>query len=82
MVCFYVRRVTLAASLVYWKSFLWGQVALQFLVLIFMLIFIQWHNPTNTPSYQRLETFNELVGLNLTILLMTFSDFQSDVNRR
>ena len=72
----------LSLTLVFWFDFLWGQIAIQFLIVTLMLIIIQYFNPLSTPNYQKLETFNELVCLNLTTMLMTFSDYTGDVIMR
>lgn len=57
---FFLRRLVLAWTLVYWQEFLWGQVAVQFASSTLVIIFLCWAGPLKSNFFLRLEIFNEL----------------------
>ena len=75
MVSFFIRRAMLAITLVFWYDFLLGQVAIQFMLLTFMIILIQWYHPRDCSYANTVETFNEITQLNIIVMLVCFSDF-------
>ena len=72
---YFASRLQLAIVLVYWQSFLWGQLAIQFIVTIAMLIVVQWWKPFESPFLNKVETVNILVQLVMLYMMLCFSDF-------
>mmetsp|Transcript_38996 Transcript_38996/g.51030 ORF Transcript_38996/g.51030 Transcript_38996/m.51030 type:complete len:169 (+) Transcript_38996:1526-2032(+) len=79
---FLTRRLITAVSLVWWRDFFFGQVTAQYFCCICMLTFLQVASPLESQSNLRLETFNEAIILGILYLLVCFTHFQPDVNRR
>ena len=79
---FYCRRLALGLTLVFWDWFFWGQVALQFLASLLMIILVHWARPLESGWATWVETFNEVIALMILYLLMNFSDFTPDVALR
>ena len=79
---FFVRRMTMSLVLVFWHDFLWGQLALQLYLSIFILIFIGWTRPLDSDFANNMELFNEVIGILSMYCLMLFSDFVGDPEAR
>mmetsp|Transcript_46376 Transcript_46376/g.61428 ORF Transcript_46376/g.61428 Transcript_46376/m.61428 type:complete len:128 (+) Transcript_46376:1572-1955(+) len=79
---FFVRRIILCLTLVFWSEFFWGQISLQFLISTLLIIVIQWARPLDTIFATWMETFNECTNLILLYILMLFSDFVGDPETR
>ena len=75
---FIIRRMGFSLTLVYWLEFFWGQVAIQLMITIAMIILLQWTRPLESEFATNMETFNECVSLLILYLLMCFSDFVGD----
>ena len=43
MLTFFVRRVSLSLTLVFWQDFFWGQIAIQYMISTLMIILLQWN---------------------------------------
>ena len=72
---YFLRRAMLCFCLVFWLEFFWGQVAIQLMISVCMMIFLQWARPLDSAFANNIETFNEVVTLLVIYLLMCFSDF-------
>ena len=72
---FFVRRLLLSLTLVFWMEFFWGQVALQFGLSTMLIIVIHWTRPLDSDFATRMETFNECTNMVVLYMLMLFSDF-------
>ena len=75
---FFLRRLIFCLCLVFWIEFFWGQVALQLMSSVFVIIVLQWHRPLLSSFATNMETFNEVITLFTLYLLMCFSDFVPD----
>lgn len=42
-VVFFLRRVLLVITVILMRNFLWGQLAIQFTISVFLVIFLQWY---------------------------------------
>ena len=79
---YFMRRLMLSMTLVFWPEFLWGQISLQFLLSTFLIIIIQWIQPLESSFANRMETFNEVTTILILYTLMLFSDYiESSVTR-
>ena len=72
---FFMRRLLLCLTLVFWTEFFWGQVALQFGLSTLLIIVIHWTRPLDSDFATRMETFNECTNMVVLYMLMLFSDF-------
>ena len=72
----------LCFCLVFWLEFLWGQVAIQLMVSVSMMILLQWARPLDSALANNMETFNEVATLLVLYLLMCFSDFVASPETR
>ena len=72
----------LCFCLVFWLEFLWGQVAVQLMVSVSMMILLQWARPLDSALANNMETFNEVATLLVLYLLMCFSDFVASPETR
>ena len=79
---FFIRRVFLCLTLVFWGDFFFGQFLVQFVVSMTLLIVINVFNPLQTKFSTRIETFNEATNIIVLYLLMLFSDFNRDYDQR
>ena len=82
ILAYFVRRVTLSLSLVYFDTFSWAQIALQFASSTFGVIFLSWARPLSSVQANRLETLNEVSTWVLLYCLISFTAFQPDVEVR
>ena len=79
---FFIRRVVLCLTLVFWADFFFGQLLVQFIVSMTLLIVINVFHPLQTKFATRIETFNEATNIFVLYLLMLFSDFNHDYDQR
>ena len=42
-VVFFLRRVLLVITVILMRNFLWGQLAIQFTISVFLVIYLQWY---------------------------------------
>ena len=77
-ISFFIRRLAFCLTVVFWLEFLWGQVAIQIMTSVIMVIFLQWSRPLDSRFSNNIETFNEVISIFTLYLLMCFSDFISD----
>ena len=75
---YFLRRLALAITCVFFIDLFWGQIALQFATSIAMIILLQYARPLESNFATNLETFNELITLNLLYMILTFSDWVPD----
>jgi len=81
-VTFFLRRIAFVISVVTLKDCLWGQIATQNFIALFMVIFLQWFKPLDSKFSNNMETFNECTCLALTYILICFSDFVPEPEMR
>ena len=74
-IVFFTRRLSIVLTLVFWQEFIWGQVALQFMMCVGMIIFVQWFRPFDDAFSNTMETFNEIITLMILYMLFLFTDF-------
>ena len=79
---FFIRRMILCATLIFWTEFFWGQVAVQFMISTIIIIVILWFRPMESIFATKMELFNECTNLMVLYLLMIFSDFVRDPETR
>ena len=79
---FFLRRLGLSLVCIFWIEFFWGQVAIQLMTSVFVIILLHWARPMESSFVTNLETFNEIITLVTLYLMMCFSDFVSDEKRR
>ena len=79
---YFLRRLGLSLVCVFWNEFFWGQVALQLMTSVFVIILLHWAKPMGSTFDTYIETFNEIITLITLYLLMCFSDFVPDEERR
>ena len=72
---FYGRRILFAVSAVLLKDCLWAQLAIQTMVSVFMIIYLMWYKPMESPFANRMEVMNESTFLVLSYGQMCFTDF-------
>lgn len=72
---FFVRRAIMSFTIVFWKEFLLGQIAIQIMTSIGLIIMLQWWKPMGGSYPNNLETINEIAILLLLYTLLLFSDF-------
>ena len=81
-VTFFGRRIIFAWSAVYLEDFLWAQLAMHMMISVFMVIYLRWYKPMESPLANRMETFNECTTIFLIYCLMCFTDFVPDEETR
>ena len=74
-ITFFTRRMIFVITVLLMDNFLWGQLAIQNFVSLFLVIFIQWYKPFDTKLANTVETFNECTVIVLNYGLMCFTDF-------
>ena len=74
-IVFFARRITVVLTLIYWQEFLWGQVAVQIMMCLCMIILLQWFRPFDDAFSNNVETFNELITMMILYMLFLFTDF-------
>ena len=79
---FFLRRTVFVYSVIYLTEFLWGQIAVQLLSTILMIIYLLEFRPLETPFANRMEIMNEVTTLLLTYGLMCFTKFLPDPEMR
>ena len=72
---FFGRRVLFAVSAVLLKDCLWAQLAIQIMVSVFMIIYLMWYKPLESPFALRIEVMNECTVIVQTYGLFCFTDF-------
>ena len=72
---FLLRRLMTIGTLVYWNEFFWGQVAVQIMISVFMVILIGWFRPLDSKFANNIEIFNEIISIFTLYMMMCFSDF-------
>ena len=72
---YFLRRLALAICCVFFIDLFWGQVALQIMCSVFVIILLHWGRPMESNYATNIETFNEIITLITLYLLMCFSDF-------
>ena len=71
---FFLRRLLLICTVIFWEKFFWGQIAFQFGVSTMMIIFLQQVRPLESDFVTNMETFNEVSSLFILYLVMSFTD--------
>ena len=79
---YFLRRIAMCLCLVFWIEFFWGQIAVQIMATVFVIILLQWSRPLESNFATNMETFNEVITLLVIYLLMCFSDFVGDPTMR
>ena len=69
-------------TLIFWKDFFWGQIAVQLGVSVGLVIFMGWFRPLDTRFANNMEMFNEIITLCALYLMLCFSDFVGDPETR
>ena len=77
-----LRRLSLAFVLIFWREFMWGQIALMFLTSQALICYILWFRPFETKLVTNIETFNELSNMATLYLMLAFSDAEPNVHTR
>ena len=72
----------MCACLIFWMEFFWGQVAVQLLTSIGLIILVGWYRPLVSSFANNMELFNEIITLCTLYLMMCFSDFVVDPETR
>lgn len=75
---FFGRRISFTLSVLLFKNFLWGQIAIQFAFSTAMIIYLLHAWPLQTPFAVKMEVFNECTIVVLLYGLMCFTDFVPD----
>ena len=68
--------------LVFLQEFFWGQVAVQLMTSVGLIILVGWHRPLESAYLNNIELFNEGITLIALYLLMCFSDFVPEPEAR
>ena len=79
---YFLRRLGLGLVCIFWIDFFWGQVAIQLMTSVFVIILLHWAKPMGSRFDTYIETFNEIITLITLYCLMCFSDFILDEQRR
>ena len=79
---FFLRRLVMCLTLIFWIDFFWGQVALQIFVSVILVIYIGWSRPLDSNFANNIEIFNEMTTLWILQLMMCFSDFVGEAEMR
>ena len=82
MLTFFLRRLSLSLTLVFWQQFFWGQIFFQFMISTGLIILLQWFRPLKEKSANHWEIFNEYANLVFLLLLMLMSDYLLDLQIR
>ena len=69
-------------TLIFWRDFFWGQVAVSLGISVGLVIFMGWFRPLDTSFANNMEMFNEIITLCALYLMMCFSDFVGDPETR
>jgi len=77
-VIFVARRIIFGLVAVFFYDFVWLQLAIQIHLTIFAACYLVEFKPFSDPLVQKLEVFNEVVGLSMTNLLFCFTDLIHD----
>mmetsp|Transcript_20920 Transcript_20920/g.28177 ORF Transcript_20920/g.28177 Transcript_20920/m.28177 type:complete len:315 (-) Transcript_20920:320-1264(-) len=75
---YFARRFLLCLTLVYWQKFFWGQLLIQYICSLFLIIFVQWVKPLDNRHANNMATFDECATILVLYMLMYFSDFLPD----
>ena len=75
---FFVRRLALAFTLIFWIEFFWGQIACQFGFSVALIIFIQWKKPLESKFENNMETFSEIITIFVLYMMLCFTDYILD----
>ena len=75
---FFIRRLALAFTLIFWIEFIWGQMACQFAFSVALIIFIQWKKPFESQFDNNMETFSEVITIFVLYMMICFTDFILD----
>ena len=79
---YFLRRLGLGFVCIFWIEFFWGQVAIQLMTSVFVIILLHWAKPMESTFDTYIETFNEIITLITLYLMMCFTDFVPDEQRR
>ena len=79
---YFLRRLGLGLVCIFWIEFFWGQIAIQLMTSVFVIILLHWAKPMGSRFDTYIETFNEIITLITLYCLMCFSDFILDEQRR
>ena len=80
--CFFLRRFAICLTLIFWDWFFWGQVVVQFFSATLTIAIISVAEPLASRKTARVEIFNEVVTMGVLYLLMLFSEYVDDPNKR
>ena len=58
-VFFFGRRLIFAVCAVYLEDFLWGQLAIQMMISVFMVMYLETYKPMDSLFSNRMEVLNE-----------------------
>ena len=81
-VIFFGRRLVFALSAVYLEDFLWGQLAIQMMISVSIVLYLKTFKPLDSPFSNRMEVLNECTVIFLVYFLMLFTDFVPDPENR
>ena len=74
-VFFFLRRLLMGLTLIFWSDFLWGQICIQFFLSTALVIILGWFRPLDSSFTNNMEILNEMTTLCILYMIMCFSDF-------
>lgn len=72
---FFLRRLLMCLTLVFWSRFIWGQIAIQFLTSTALVILIGWYRPLDSAYANNMELLTEVATLWILYTVICFSNF-------
>ena len=72
---FVVRRLLFFVAVIFFQDFIWGQVAIQFVCCITMVIYLLYWWPFETRLFTKIEVLNETTCIFLCYHLFMFTDW-------
>ena len=75
---FLFRRTVLCLTIIFWQSFLWGELFFSYITSTFYLIILQWACALSSRYDKQIETLNEFCILLALYCMNTFNEFVGD----
>ena len=75
---FFLRRICAVLSILIFQKYLWSQIVTQFVMSFTILFLLQGYSPLESRFENRVEIFNEMCILNMTYMVMLFTDYVPD----
>ena len=79
---YFLRRLLMSLTLVFWAKFFWGQVAIQFLTSTALVILLGWFRPLDSAYANNMEILTEMATLCILYMVCCFSNYVPEPETR